>query len=489
MKQYFFLVTLLCLSLISCSKDGENAEENNKMTDVTAPTVPLNLTVISYGSSSASLSWNQSTDDKELAGYYIYVDHSRNSSLVSSTSKTVSGLLPNTNYTFKVTAIDKAGNESDFSNEVSITTGSELPVGLGLPAGIKNGDDVEWDASAGTFKFIHSVSFSDMENQDNDQEGFYWEVPSSVKKIIIGANVTITGGFRFKETITIEGEDRTTSRIFGTNTPKWALGPNGISESECGSRLGDDRAHDCEKWNYGAISHHKQANRTAVFTIKNLTVENARTYAITTFDQKLIVDNVHIINTRTEDDYHSNSDGIGGGEGTTITNTKIDTWDDGIKLYKNTTVRNVTIILNANGAPLQLGWSSKSPTQHVIDNVKIIPSSAGPTKHNLTAISASLTSGDLDATLKLEGSGLFVDFTTRAGLTIRTNDPLPLVWLKSPGAKLTIDNTNNAPISLNAPAGKMGDGTVALINVCGQTSLLPTTICNTQNGVATGAPF
>ncbi len=480
------LLLFILLMAISCEEDSAT-----EVQDDVAPSAPTQLTIDTQQSDWLTLTWVPSTDNVGVKGYYVYVNGERTGVLNTLTYAKVEGIGEVAEYRFAVTAIDAAGNESAFSEEVVLNYSQAVPEGLDLPEGITDGESVDWDAANGIFVFLKSVTFSANVDVDNDLEGFYWEVPTVVKKIIIEANVTITGGFRFRDDVVIEGLDRSTSRIFGTDTKNWALGPDGVNNSSCGSRLGDDRAHDCEKWNYGAISHHRtEANKSAVFTIKNLTIENPRAYAITTFDQKLMVDNVHIINTREGSDYKSNSDGIGGGAGTVISNTKIDTWDDGVKLYRNTTLKNVTIVHNANGAPLQLGWGAKSATQHTIDNVKIISAPDGPTKHNLAAISASLTSGNVDATLTLEGKGLAVDLVSvRSGLTIRTGDPLPLVWLKSEGAKLTIDNSQEAPVSMRAPAGVMGLGEVVLRNVCGASNLGATLECHTSGGIASGAPF
>ncbi|MCV9389298.1 DUF916 domain-containing protein [Reichenbachiella ulvae] len=362
---------------------------------------------------------------------------------------------------------------------------------LELPAGIQYLNQFEWQSAEGKLTLLESLNFSDQSDQDNDQEGFYWTLPSKIKEVVIAANVTITGGFRTQAEVIIRGEDRETSRIFGTDSKNWALGPNGETDSSCGNRAGDDRAHDCEKWQYGAVSP-TVFGSTYPIHVQSLTIENARTYAITAFNNPVMVDNVHIINTRPAktdgNDYRSNSDGIGGGEGSVVTNTLIDTWDDGIKLYKDFTVKNVTIIHNANGAPLQLGWGAKDPTIHTIENVKIIPADSGPAKHNLAMISASLTSGSVDATLNIKGAGLFADYSGRTGLQIRTGDPLPYVWLKSADAKVKLVLDTDANAELKAPATVMGEGSATLQDFCeGNNNWAFEMKCGTE--VATGAGF
>lgn len=361
---------------------------------------------------------------------------------------------------------------------------------LKLPKGITKRDQFEWNDTDKTLTFLSDTHFSNRSDEDNDLEGFYWEVPALVRKVVIGTSVTIYGGFRTTGTLAIEGADRESSRIYGTTSKGWAHGPDGEPDPQTSCNngaAGNDRAHDCAKWQYGAVSP-TNFGSTYPITVKSVTIENARTYAITSFNNPLVVDDVYIVNTRPGSDYRSNSDGIGGGPGSVVTNTKIDTWDDAIKLYKDFTIRNVTIVHNANGAPFQLGWSSKPTTNHIIENVKIIASTSGPTQYNLAMISSSLTSGQVDATLNIRGRGLSADYTTIPGLEIRTGDPLPLVWHKSSGARVTLNLNDDSYLLLKAPESVMGDGTVTLENLC--VDMLATEIlCNPESDPVTGAPF
>ncbi len=89
--------------------------------DTTAPSTPTNLAVTGVTSSSASLSWSQSSDNVGVAGYRIY----RNGSQVGTTANrtfTDTGLSASTRYTYTVAAYDAAGNVSSQSSGVSATT-------------------------------------------------------------------------------------------------------------------------------------------------------------------------------------------------------------------------------------------------------------------------------------------------------------------------------------------------------------------------------
>lgn len=96
--------------------------------DTQAPTVPANLRTTGVTSSSISLAWNASTDNVGVTGYEIY----RGSNLVatvsgSTLSHTVTGLQAGTSYTFTVKARDGAGNESQASNPLTVSTSNPVP--------------------------------------------------------------------------------------------------------------------------------------------------------------------------------------------------------------------------------------------------------------------------------------------------------------------------------------------------------------------------
>jgi chitodextrinase len=93
--------------------------------DTQAPTNPGNLTASNETTSSVDLSWSASTDNVGVTGYHVYVDNAFVGT-TANTSATVSGLAENTTFSFKVTALDAAGNESSGSS-VNATTLSSGP--------------------------------------------------------------------------------------------------------------------------------------------------------------------------------------------------------------------------------------------------------------------------------------------------------------------------------------------------------------------------
>lgn len=89
--------------------------------DTEPPTAPANLTASNVTSATVDLSWSAATDNVGVTGYNIY-NGATLVTTVSTTSHTVTGLSPNTSYTFTVRARDAANNESGASNSVNVTT-------------------------------------------------------------------------------------------------------------------------------------------------------------------------------------------------------------------------------------------------------------------------------------------------------------------------------------------------------------------------------
>ncbi|AJS58230.1 lytic polysaccharide monooxygenase [Paenibacillus sp. IHBB 10380] len=101
--------------------------------DTQAPSAPAALTSTGQTSTSVSLAWSASTDNVAVTGYKVFNGSSLVATVSSSTlNYSVSGLTANTAYTFSVKAVDAAGNVSNASNSVSVTT--DAPVGVDTQA-------------------------------------------------------------------------------------------------------------------------------------------------------------------------------------------------------------------------------------------------------------------------------------------------------------------------------------------------------------------
>jgi streptogrisin C len=89
--------------------------------DTTAPSAPANPRSTGTTSNSVSLAWDASTDNTAVTGYDVY-NGSTLATSVAGTSATVTGLSPDTAYSFTVKARDAAGNASAVSAAVSART-------------------------------------------------------------------------------------------------------------------------------------------------------------------------------------------------------------------------------------------------------------------------------------------------------------------------------------------------------------------------------
>jgi len=95
----------------------------NAAADTQPPSVPAGLTATASKATQVDLSWQASTDNAGVAGYTIYRDGATLVT-VSATTLTYSdvSVLPSSTYNYTVDAFDQAGNHSDQSSPVSVTT-------------------------------------------------------------------------------------------------------------------------------------------------------------------------------------------------------------------------------------------------------------------------------------------------------------------------------------------------------------------------------
>lgn len=104
-------------NVIDVNFGGSNPGDNQP------PTAPTGLNVTGSTPTSVSLAWNASTDNVGVTGYNVYNGNALVATVSGSTlNYTVNGLTSNTPYTFSVKAFDAAGNSSNASNSVSVTT-------------------------------------------------------------------------------------------------------------------------------------------------------------------------------------------------------------------------------------------------------------------------------------------------------------------------------------------------------------------------------
>jgi len=105
--------------------------------DTTPPATPANLHSTSVSSDSIALAWNAATDNVAVTAYRLYKDGSSTPLVTTSgLSTTDTGLLADHAYTYRISAVDAAGNESPLSSALSVTTS---------PQAVSSSVNLQWD--------------------------------------------------------------------------------------------------------------------------------------------------------------------------------------------------------------------------------------------------------------------------------------------------------------------------------------------------------
>jgi hypothetical protein len=249
--------------------------------------------------------------------------------------------------------------------------------------------NVIWDAGTSTVTFTSTgtINFTNKATNYNDPYGgqtlqaanWMWNVPTTVHKIVIKKNVTVTGGFHTKGNITITGEDQNTSVIYGTPLQSWADQNN-------------PKGMDLDEWHYCQIQVYG-----GVCTIQKLKILDPFSFAVRGWGPQVHMKRVSVIDTR--GGWGNHSDGFEGGDNSTIDSCFFETGDDNIKVYfKNLKVTNTEIVMVQNSVPIQFGWGNYNDNASAtFENCKItgtngrgsdkqIIDNAGSTQRNKTVV-------------------------------------------------------------------------------------------------------
>ena len=89
--------------------------------DKEAPSIPTDLTASNVTETSVTLNWTASTDNKGVAGYYVYRD-GQQVGQTATTNYIDKYLMAGSTYIYTVKAFDHSGNVSEHSQPLSITT-------------------------------------------------------------------------------------------------------------------------------------------------------------------------------------------------------------------------------------------------------------------------------------------------------------------------------------------------------------------------------
>ncbi|NBI29644.1 fibronectin type III domain-containing protein [Chengkuizengella marina] len=146
--------------------------------DTEAPTVPANLFADLVTDTSVNLSWSPSTDNYGVSGYDIY----RDGNLVGSSNSThftVTGLSPDTTYTFTITAKDVSGNVSNESIPLLVTTAGPdiepptIPTNLAATVITQSTVNISWNASSDNLGVLEYDVYMDSNFIGSTTDTFY----------------------------------------------------------------------------------------------------------------------------------------------------------------------------------------------------------------------------------------------------------------------------------------------------------------------------
>jgi chitodextrinase len=178
--------------------------------DSTAPTRPGSLTASSPTGSAVTLNWAASTDNVGVTGYRVYRGGSPPATVDGSTlTYTDSTVSASTAYTYQVTAVDAAGNESTPAS-VSVTTGASGTLTFGAT------DDATVDASRPTIP-LGAGSRITVDNSPVDDALVKFTVSGLNGCAVTAAKLRLTVGSAADDTSVYGGD------VYGT-TNGWSQG-------------------------------------------------------------------------------------------------------------------------------------------------------------------------------------------------------------------------------------------------------------------------
>ena len=117
-----FLWLCLYISFVRAAEDQFIVSQLIDETPDPAPSVPAGLSAVAVSTSQIDLSWTASTNDTAVTDYRVFPRQQFCWIIWRVTTYSDSGLTPNTTYTYTVSAIDAATNESARSASSSATT-------------------------------------------------------------------------------------------------------------------------------------------------------------------------------------------------------------------------------------------------------------------------------------------------------------------------------------------------------------------------------
>ena len=217
-----------------------------------------------------------------------------------------------------------------------------------------------WNASTGvlTFKANGTIKLGGtqlMGNARKTGQNSIWDIPDNVNKIVINAGVQVNGQFYYQRNsnqafkmVTIQGKNKTTSKVFGTNTQDFGTGK------------GADYITFLSKGKAG-------------LTIKKLTSLNPKGWHSRNEPlggAQMIINNCRFIDNR--GGFANNSDG--NHNANKITNCYFETGDDIFAQFANMTqtIKNCTVKLVQNAMPINFGYNGSTASAGTMNITNLV---------------------------------------------------------------------------------------------------------------------
>lgn len=93
--------------------------------DTEAPSVPASVSSSVTGTTSGSVTWELSTDNRSVTGYEMEINGSIDPQPLNGSTRTLTGLTADTAYSVRIRAIDNSGNRSAWSTATEFTTNAD----------------------------------------------------------------------------------------------------------------------------------------------------------------------------------------------------------------------------------------------------------------------------------------------------------------------------------------------------------------------------
>jgi endonuclease I/chitodextrinase len=116
-----YSVTVLAKDIANNKSTQSTAVNGTTLVDITAPSVPTNITISNQTGNSFRVNWSASTDDSAVVKYDVFIDGTLNGS-TSNTNYNATDLTISTTYSVTVLAKDTADNRSAKSTAVNAST-------------------------------------------------------------------------------------------------------------------------------------------------------------------------------------------------------------------------------------------------------------------------------------------------------------------------------------------------------------------------------